>query len=429
MKAVIKLKTLIVFDLDGTLHWTEKALVPAIQRTMHDLGIEPASPLRINALYGEPLEVFCRELLPVEQINLCEDFREGIRNYQKVTLPESGELYPGTVEMLRALRTMGFSLGVCSNASENYIDLVLETLGIAPFFSIIRGRGADGSKTGRIHEMITEVNAGLSIVVGDRYHDMRAAIENRVPGIGCVYGYGSTLEMEEAHFLANSPEEVVEKASGCLMAFEVETLLNRNRRPCPCVGITGPDTSGKTTFSAFLETFLISRGNRVQVIHLDDFHNPLNVRRKGDNEIDAYISNAFDMNRLCSKILAPARKTGHVHISLASLDLETDLFDRKVSYAIDPGTILVLEGVLLFREPLDQYIDVRIFLDTDEQEVLRRAEMRDGKDSRESYVSKYIPIQRWFEEVCDPRGRADLVIDNNNPGRPAAAGQNATRGF
>lgn len=420
---------LIVFDLDGTLHWTEKALVPAIQLALCDLGIEPASPLRINALYGEPLEIFCNELLPVEQRNLCEDFRDGVRNHQRITLPESGELYPGTVEMLRALRKIGFSLGICSNASEDYIDLVLDTLGIAGFFSIIRGRGADGSKTGRILEMITEVDADLSIVVGDRYHDMRAAIENRVPGIGCAYGYGSTLEMEEAHFLVNSPREVVEKASGCLIAFEIERLLNRDCRQCPCVGITGPDTSGKTTFSAFLETFLISRGHRVQVIHLDDFHNPLHVRRKGDNEMDAYISNAFDTNRLCSQILAPANKTGHVHISLDSLDLETDRFDRKVSYTIDPGTILVLEGVLLFREPLDRYIDVRIFLDTDEREILRRAEVRDCKDSRDIYVRKYIPIQRWFEEVCNPRGRADLIVDNNNPDRPAIAEPDATRGF
>jgi len=429
VKAVIELNAFIVFDLDGTLHWTEKALVPAIQRTMCDLGLEPASPLRINALYGEPLEVFCNELLPVEQINLCKDFRDGIRDHQKITLPESGELYPGTVEMLRTLKKMGFSLGVCSNASKDYIDLVLETLGIAGFFSIIRGRGADGSKTGRILEMITEVSADLSIVVGDRYHDMHAAAENSVPGIGCAYGYGSALEMEQAHFLVPSPEEVVEKASGCLIAYEIETLLSRDCRPCPCVGITGPDTSGKTTFSAFLETYLISRGNRVQVIHLDDFHNPVAVRRKGDNEIEAYISNAFDMNRLCSQILAPANKTGHVHVSLDSLDLETDRFDHKVSYAIDPGTILVLEGVLLFREPLDRYIDVRVLLDTDEREVLRRAELRDGKDSVETYVKKYIPIQRWFEEVCNPRGRADLVVDNNKPGRPVTAGRNATLRF
>ena len=55
--------TLAAFDLDGTLHWTEKALVPAIRRAMSEMGAEPAAAERINALYGEPLEEFCRDLL------------------------------------------------------------------------------------------------------------------------------------------------------------------------------------------------------------------------------------------------------------------------------------------------------------------------------------------------------------------------------
>ncbi len=122
-----------IFDLDGTLHHTEKALVPAIQMAMEDLGYQPATPESINALYGEPLEVFCRELLKCDD-KVCREFRNGIRRHQKITLPQSGELYPGTVEMLSDLAEMGFNLAVCSNAGLTYIELVTGSLGIADMF-------------------------------------------------------------------------------------------------------------------------------------------------------------------------------------------------------------------------------------------------------------------------------------------------------
>jgi phosphoglycolate phosphatase len=47
------------------------------------------------------------------------------------------------------------------------------------------------------------------------------------------------------------------------------------------VGINGIDASGKTVFSKELSRFLLRRGYRVQLIHVDDFHNAKNVATKG----------------------------------------------------------------------------------------------------------------------------------------------------
>ena len=208
-RCILKLKKTVIFDLDGTLHYTEKALVPAIQMAMIDLGYQPAAPERINALYGEPLEVFCRELLKCDD-EVCREFRNGIRRHQKITLPQRGELYPGTAEMLSDLVEMGFNLAVCSNAGLTYIELVTGSLGIADMFSLIEGRDGTPSKTRRVENIMSSTGSSFTVMVGDRYHDIEAAAENSIPSIGCLYGYGKPEEMQRADYTACNPAEIAD---------------------------------------------------------------------------------------------------------------------------------------------------------------------------------------------------------------------------
>ncbi len=196
-----------IFDLDGTLHFTEKALVPAINMAITDLGFPPAAAEDINALYGEPLEVFCRKLLDDTEEN-CTAFRDGVRKHQKNTLPVSGELYPGIHQMLQEISELGFTLAICSNAGMEYIELVTDSLGIRSMFSMLLGRDGHGSKTNRVNEIMRRTKSNLAVMIGDRYHDIEAAFENGIPSIGCEYGYGKSEEMDKADFSVNSPSEI-----------------------------------------------------------------------------------------------------------------------------------------------------------------------------------------------------------------------------
>lgn len=409
---------LVVFDLDGTLHHTEMALGPAIRAAMADMGHPPASAGKINPLYGEPMERFCSELLGSHDPGDCARFREGVRRHQELTVPSCGELYPGTSEMLREVTGMGFTAAVCSNSGMHYIDLVLDSLGIGDMIPLRRGIEGDGSKAGRVSELATAAGSDLTLVAGDRYHDISAAAENGFPGIWCSYGYGSPGEGSDAAFVADSPGAIASVAARSLAALRVEALLSRVTGPCPCVGISGRDASGKTSFTDFLSRFLRARGREVLVVHLDDFHNPLETRRRGPDEVTAYMDNAFDTGRLCREVLEPARVTGRLSTSLDVLDLDSDRFDRSVTYAAGPGTVLLVEGVLLFRDPVDGYLDVRVFLDVPVEVILGRSEERDGPGSAGRCIAKYIPVHERFEAEYDPVGRSDLVIDNSDPDRP-----------
>ncbi|MTI49769.1 P-loop NTPase fold protein [Sporosalibacterium faouarense] len=188
------------------------------------------------------------------------------------------------------------------------------------------------------------------------------------------------------------------------------------------IGINGVDTSGKTRFSKKLRTFLRNRGEEAEIIHLDDFHNHSSLRRQGRDEITAYINNAFNLEKLEKKVLKEIKEKGKLNIELELLDLGTDTFTNKRKYNISENTIVILEGVLLYRKPIDEYLDYRIFIDIDFNEVIKRAKSRDvpifGKSIISKYKNKYIPIQKWYLDTYKPRKKANIVINNNDYNHP-----------
>lgn len=202
------MRKLAVFDLDGTLHHTEMALAPAIADAAAEVtgGEKPSFEL-INSLYGEPLEEFCRVLTGKNDMNSFNFFMNRVQYHQALTIPEKGSLYPGTREMLEALKERDFDLAVLSNAHLDYIETVTETLGIKHLFIKLQGRSEDSSKTARLAEIIKRYD--FAVMAGDRYHDIQAAMENSIPGIACCYGYGSKEEYLGA-VPVNAPLEIVE---------------------------------------------------------------------------------------------------------------------------------------------------------------------------------------------------------------------------
>jgi len=188
------------------------------------------------------------------------------------------------------------------------------------------------------------------------------------------------------------------------------------------IGVNGVDTSGKTIFTTSLAEHFKERGRPVQMIGLDDFHHPRARREEGIDPIEAYTANAFDLKRLVAELLAPARRGEHIRRTLKLLNIVTDEYSVRKMFTIDKETIVLLEGVLLFRPPLDEFFDYRIFLDIPFEEVLRRAARRDvplyGAEFLEKYRQKYIPVQQRYFRNHDPINKSDLIIDNTDFNRP-----------
>jgi len=197
-----------------------------------------------------------------------------------------------------------------------------------------------------------------------------------------------------------------------------EILYKKQENLPLVVGINGVDTSGKTTFTKELDRYLSKAGFKTQTILMDDFHNPSEIRNREKDPVISYTNNAFDLAKIERELMKPIAAGTIVDKALMLLDIEEDKFINEKRYYIDKDTIVLFEGVLLYREPLNKYFNFRIFIDISFEEMLRRAIKRDGilfgDKVIERYNNKYIPIQKQYLEKYNPKNISDVVVDNED---------------
>jgi len=153
------------------------------------------------------------------------------------------------------------------------------------------------------------------------------------------------------------------------------------------VGIDGPDTAGKTTLADRLAAALPGSART----SIDDFMRP-RAERYGRGELDpeGYYRDSFDDAAL-----------------LAAIDAA-------------PSTVVLVDGVFLHRPSLLRAFTLTVYLRVTDEEVLRRAVVRDtglmgsAADVRRRYTRRYLPGQALYRREADPEGRADVLVDNED---------------
>lgn len=415
-------KKAVLFDLDGTLFPTHKVTIPAVTEALNELHIPPVADKQIKQRIGQTSESLASSLLPGSQMHVRQQFVKIVRRNERRLISQEASCFPGVRGMLDELLGLGYNLGICSNGSLEYIHQVLQSCGIDHCFTWISGAVPGSTKATRLRSLLAETGVQCAAFVGDRCEDIIAAQECKLPSIGVSYGYGGE-EVELATFTAQTVKEI----TSYVMLSEVfhNILLHIDTLSCSTpriIGVNGIDTSGKTRFALGLSSYLKSLGRKVTLIHIDDFHNHKEIRLRGQNEVVAYLDNAFNLDLLETELLRPAKQGLSIDKTLTLLDLKTETYSLERRFTIDSETIVIVEGVLLYRPPIDQHIDVRVFLDIPFEEVLHRASVRDvpmyGIDILERYRTKYLPAQEHYLKVYHPMDKSHLVIDNTDYTKP-----------
>lgn len=407
----------VIFDLDGTLFQTGYCDINAINLLFDEMNLPRINENEIIKNIGKKTDEFLHSLLPenIDPHNYCERFRF----LEQIEVAERGKLFNNVEKMLAQLKSNGHNLYICSNGSVEYINLVLNTTGIIDYFEKIVSAKSFKTKSDAVKQII-QINSCI-VIVGDTFSDIQAAEENNIPSIGVSYGYGNKDDLSRATYVAQNVIDIIDSVTQCDLFYNITNRIVQ--RSAKIIGVNGVDTSGKTTFTNHYSKFLKSIGIKTTVLHIDDFHNPSKIRRQGDNEIEAYYNNAFNYRQLIDEVLQPLMINNAIDKDVLCLDLDTDRYEKIIHYAIDNQTLLLIEGVLLFRTPLIDYMDIKIFLQIDFDEVLNRAMTRDvpkyGKEFLQKYINKYIPIQKLYLDKCKPSQIADLVVDNQNFNKPS----------
>src|SRR3989338_8531755 len=141
-----------------------------------------------------------------------------------------------------------------------------------------------------------------------------------------------------------------------LIKYLARVILNTKRRHPVRVGIDGVDASGKTTLADSLADYLETQSKAVIRASIDGFHNPKSIRyQKGRNSPEGYYKDSFNNQAIVDNLLAPLGDNGKLQYKKAIFDFKTDSEVVLPVETANKDSILIMDGVFLFRPELVNY--------------------------------------------------------------------------
>ena len=209
--------THIYFDLDGTLTDPVEGICNCIQYAMREMGHVPPSHKDLHWAIGPPLVDSFSELMSKDVADEAIDlYRE---RFSDVGWKEN-EVYDGIPSALADLKDAGATLYVATSKPHIFANKILDHFDLAGYFSNVYGCELDGTR-GQKNDLLRyaveqEPDAEERVMIGDRRHDMSAAVENGMRPVGITWGYGTMMELVNsgADRLARSPSGLVDLLLG-----------------------------------------------------------------------------------------------------------------------------------------------------------------------------------------------------------------------
>lgn len=199
---------------------------------------------------------------------------------------------------------------------------------------------------------------------------------------------GGAVSHSETYRSAYAPAYRVMAARFSFCHFLQTVEMLRAAKTRTIVAIDGRCAAGKTTLAAMLQRTL-----GASVIHLDDFflrpeqRTPARLESPGEN---------IDHERFLSEVLLPLR-AGDLP-TYRRFDCHVQRLTEQIT--VSPSDLFVVEGSYSCHRALRENYDLRVFLDVESGEQLRRIEQRNGTAILEIFRSKWIPMEEKYFSKC-----------------------------
>lgn len=188
----------IVFDLDGTLVDSSRAIVECINYALAQKGLPPGDPQAVKRSIGTPLEEMFSSLTDADPSELVQLYRE---RYRRVFLQKT-HLLPGVKESLQTARKRGYRLAVATTKPRYFAEPILDHLGIRGFFDAVAG-AEEVRRLKPSPDLLRLAIARLgcsndeTLYVGDHPVDVAAAKAAAVNIVCVATGFWSSGELEK----------------------------------------------------------------------------------------------------------------------------------------------------------------------------------------------------------------------------------------
>ena len=196
---------LAMFDCDGTLVDSQRAIVDAMAAAFGANDLPPPSGRAVREVIGLNLDTAIALLAPESDGPLHGRLATAYKD-AFASLRSCGELqeplFPGIAEALDRLDKAGVLLGVVTGKSRRGAEATLARHDLRHLFATVRT--ADEARGKPDPDMVqqalaqTGVNRHNAVVIGDTVHDMDMARAAGTPGIGVSWGYHAPTRLAQA---------------------------------------------------------------------------------------------------------------------------------------------------------------------------------------------------------------------------------------
>lgn len=190
-------RSLIIFDLDGTLVDSAADLTAAVNAMLADFGCgSPLAVAEVRRMIGDGVAMLVARALAARQCKGADPAAAEqvfMRHYQAAAASLTAP-YPGVSSALQALRAAGIPLAVCTNKPAAISAEILTGLGLAKYFArVIGGDSLPFRKPDpRVLLALLEAFSARperALLVGDSEVDAATAGSAGVPFVLMTHGY------------------------------------------------------------------------------------------------------------------------------------------------------------------------------------------------------------------------------------------------
>ena len=189
------------------------------------------------------------------------------------------------------------------------------------------------------------------------------------------------------------------------------------------ITVDGMDGSGKSTFARRLAAALAGQGVRAALLSVDDFRRPVDwaAAASAASEADVYYGGYYDLAAADAVLAAFLAGAPVADVPRFDPVTERPAAPRRIELA--GAAAAIFEGVFPLRAPATAG-GLVIYLEASEalarQRIIAR-DLRKGRSREEierRIDRRYLPALPRYHAALDPRGRADVVVDNEDPAAP-----------
>ena len=180
-----------LFDLDGTLVDSIPDLTRAINLLRNELGLADVSSIQVRTYVGDGVGLLLQRALPSDLFSANQ--RKRFMEIYTEHLTDETVVYPGIFEFLEMHRVK--PMAVVTNKPQHLADMIVDRLGLAPFFSEVIGAELALQRKPHpdmVHHALQRLDCvpNQTVLLGDHHVDLRAAHAAGIKSCFCAWGLG-----------------------------------------------------------------------------------------------------------------------------------------------------------------------------------------------------------------------------------------------